>query len=105
LTKIGKLRARDDLLDSLLAPSRRVEAKYATYVAQTVDGLVMTGLLVSRDEGSLVIRDNEGRETKVKPSQVEEIRPSPTSLMPEGQMASLTAQQAADLIEYLATRQ
>ena len=105
LSKISKLRARDDLLDSLLAPSRRVEAKYATYVAQTVDGVVMTGLLVSRDESSLVIRDGEGRETKVKTSQVEEIRPSPTSLMPEGQMAGLTAQQAADLIEYLATRQ
>jgi hypothetical protein len=32
---------------------------------------------------------------------VEELRPSRASLMPDGQLADLTAQEAADLIEYL----
>ena len=35
---------------------------------------------------------------------VEELRPLPTSLMPAGQLAGLTAQEAADLLEYLAGR-
>jgi hypothetical protein len=32
---------------------------------------------------------------------VEELRPTRVSLMPEGQLADLTAQEATDLIEYL----
>jgi len=35
---------------------------------------------------------------------VDELRPSRVSLMPDGQMAGLTAQEAADLLEYLASR-
>ena len=43
LSTIGKLRSREDLLDSLLEPSRRIEPKYATYVAATADGRSLTG--------------------------------------------------------------
>jgi hypothetical protein len=35
---------------------------------------------------------------------VEALKPSPKSLMPDGQLAGLTAQEAADLLEYLVRR-
>ena len=35
---------------------------------------------------------------------VESVRPSRLSLMPDGQMAGLTPQEAADLLEYLVAR-
>jgi hypothetical protein len=38
----------------------------------------------------------------VATAELEEVRPSHKSLMPEGQLAGLTAQEAADLLEYLA---
>src|SRR4029079_1490019 len=38
LAAIGKLRSRDELLESLLAPSRRVDPKYAQYIAKTTSG-------------------------------------------------------------------
>jgi putative heme-binding domain-containing protein len=69
-----------------------------------VDGLLVTGLLVKRDENSIVLRDGQGHEIILAADNVQELRPSRTSLMPDGQMASLTAQEAADLLEYLATR-
>jgi putative heme-binding domain-containing protein len=101
LSTIGKLRSREDLLDSLLEPSRRIEPKYATYVASTAAGISLSGLLVKRDEQSVVLRDNKSKEIILAAKDVEELRPSRVSLMPDGQMADLTAQEAADLIEYL----
>jgi putative heme-binding domain-containing protein len=102
LSTIGKLRSREDLLDSLLEPSRRIEPKYATYVAATKGGVSSIGLLVKRDENWVVLRDTQNKEISLAAKDVEELRPSQASLMPSGQLADLSAQEAADLIEYLA---
>jgi putative heme-binding domain-containing protein len=104
LTTIGKLRSREDLLESILQPSRRIEPKYAVYVARTASGRVATGLLVKRDEKEVVLRDAQNKDTVLAAKDVEELRPSPISLMPDGQLASMTAQDAADLLEYVASR-
>jgi putative heme-binding domain-containing protein len=104
LTTIGKLRPRADLLESVLEPSRRVEPKYAAYVVHTADGRSLTGLLVKRDETGVVLRDAENKEHVVAAKNVEELRPTRVSLMPDGLLSGLTAQDAADLLEYLATR-
>ncbi len=104
LSTIGKLRSRADLLESILEPSRRIEPKYAAYVAQTADGRSLTGLLVKRDGKEVVLRDFQNKEIVLAAKNVEELRPSRTSLMPDGQLAGLTAQEAADLLEFLATR-
>jgi putative heme-binding domain-containing protein len=104
LSTIGKLRVREDLLESILEPSRRIEPKYASYVAQTLDGRSLTGLLVKRDENQVVLRDSQNKEISLAAKNVETLQPSRISLMPDGQLAGLTAQEAADLLEYLATR-
>ena len=49
----------------------------------------------------MVLRDSKGKESILAAKDVEELRPSRVSLMPDGQLADLTAQEAADLIEYL----
>jgi putative heme-binding domain-containing protein len=104
LSTIGKLRTRADLLESILEPSRRIEPKYASFVVQTVDGRALTGLLVKRDENEVVLRDGQNKEIVLAAKEVEALQPSLVSLMPDGQLAGLTAQEAADLLEYLATR-
>ena len=104
LTTIGKQRPREDLLESILEPSRRIEPKYAAYVVHTADGRSFTGLLVKRDEKEIVLRDAENKELILAAKDVEELKPSRTSLMPSGQLAGMTPQEAADLLEYLATR-
>jgi putative heme-binding domain-containing protein len=104
LSTIGKLRPREDLLESILEPSRRIEPKYASYVARTEDGRTFTGLLVKRDEKEVVLRDAQNKEIVLAAKNVEELKPSPKSLMPDGQLAGLTPQEGADLLEYLVTR-
>jgi len=104
LSTIGKQRPREDLLESILEPSRRIEPKYASYVVHTADGRVITGVLVKRDTKEVVLRDAQNQEITIAAKNVEELQPSRTSLMSDGQLAGLTAQEAADLLEYLATR-
>jgi putative heme-binding domain-containing protein len=105
LTTIGKQRGRRELLESILEPSRRIEPKYAVYFAQTGDGRSLSGLLVRRDEQTVVLRDAQNKEIVLPAGDVESLQPSRLSLMPAAQLAGLTAQQAADLLEYLASRQ
>jgi putative heme-binding domain-containing protein len=104
LSTIGKLRSREDLLESILEPSRRIEPKFAAYIVHAADGRSFTGLLVKRDAKETVLRDGQNQEVVLASKNVEEFQPARTSLMPDGQLAGLTTQEAADLLEYLATR-
>jgi putative heme-binding domain-containing protein len=104
LASIGSSRSREDLLESLLSPSRRIEPKFAAYVALTDEGLTTTGVLVKRDAEAVVLRDGQGKEIVLETKELQRLRPAQTSLMPDGQMAGLTAQEAADLLEFLITR-
>lgn len=104
LSLIGKQRTREDLLQSILEPSRRIEPNYAAYAAQTADGRVVTGVLVKRDAAAVLLRDGQNKETVLAVPNIERLQPLPTSLMAEGQVAGLTPQEAADLLEYLASR-
>jgi putative heme-binding domain-containing protein len=104
LSAIGKLRSREDLLESILEPSRRIEPKYAAYLVQTADGRSFNGLLVRRSENEVVLRDAQNKEIVLAANDVEALRPSRVSLMPQGQLAGLTAREAADLLEYVASR-
>jgi putative heme-binding domain-containing protein len=104
LSTIGKTRSRPDLLESLLQPSLRVEPQYAAYIVRTKDEKTVTGILVKRDEKQVVVRDAENKEHTFAAADVASVTPSRLSLMPEGQMAALTPQEAADLLEYLVQR-
>lgn len=104
LSAIGKTRTRDELLENLLEPSRRIEPPYQPYLVRTLDGRSFSGLLVRRDAKEVVLKDSQNKEVRVAADDLEEVRPARDSLMPTGALADLTAQQAADLLEYLATR-
>lgn len=103
-TAIGKTRTRAELLDSLLSPSAKVEPQFAAYLVRTKDEKSVTGLLVKRDEKQAVVRDAENKEHVFATADVETVTPSRLSLMPDGQMAGLRPQEAADLLEFLVQR-
>ena len=104
LTLIGKQRSREELLESMLLPSRKIDPKFSSFTVRTADGKTLTGLVVKRDSRALVLRDAQNKETIIASEDVEELRPSPISLMPDGQLGGLTAQEAADILDYLLTK-
>ena len=104
LTAIAKTRTKAELLESVLEPSRKVDPKYAAYLVKTADGRSYTGLLVKRDDRQVILRDVQNKEVVLAAGDVEAVQPSRVSLMPDGLVAGLTPQEAADLIEFLTTR-
>ena len=92
------------MLESILEPSRRIEPKYAAYIVRTTDGRSLNGLLIRRDAKAVVLLDGQNKKIEFAAKDVTMVQPSRLSLMPDGQLAGLTTQQAADLLEYLASR-
>jgi putative heme-binding domain-containing protein len=101
LTQIGTTRSREELLESLLLPSRRVDAKYQNYTVFAEDGRSVAGVLIQRDAKSTTVRDATGKDHIFTADNIVSLKPSRESLMPSGVLAELTPQQAADLLAYL----
>jgi putative heme-binding domain-containing protein len=104
LSAIGAKYPKRDLLRHLLEPSREVDPKYRTLLVETTDGRVVEGLLAERGESELVLRDAKGQTIRLPRAEIEREAALERSLMPDGLLRDLTAQQAADLLEYLASR-
>src|SRR5262249_23600920 len=104
LTAIGKIRTKPELLESILEPSRRIEPQFASYLVKPTDGRTFTGLLVKRGEKQVILKDAENKEIVLPAADVDSVQPSRLSLMPDGLVAGLTPQEAADLLEFLASR-
>ena len=101
LTGIGKKLTPAQLLESILEPSKRIDPKYVTYLAETDEGRLVTGLLVKRDADQIVLRDVQNKLIAIPADQVEQLVPQRKSLMPELLLRDMTAQQVADLLAYL----
>jgi putative heme-binding domain-containing protein len=101
LTTIGKRLDRAQLLESILEPSKRIDPKYVTYLAETDDGMQVTGLLVHKSADEVVLKDAQNREVRIPAGRIEQLVPQGQSMMPELLLRDMTAQQVADLLEYL----
>jgi putative heme-binding domain-containing protein len=71
------------------------------WLVETSEGKVISGLLVSRDEKAVVLKDAKNVQQKIAAGDVEGIYPQTKSLMPDMLLRDFTAQQVADLLEYL----
>lgn len=91
---------RAEILDSILDPSKKIDPKFGGLRVQTKDGQVLSGVLVSRDAATLTLRDAKGS-TKIPLASIEREASLTRSLMPDNLLQSLTAQEAADLVEYI----
>ena len=103
LTKIGTKYNKPALLDQILEPSKTIEPQYATYLLETKDGRVLSGLAVERTKDAVVLKDAQGKTIKVASAEIDRLVPQSRSLMPELLLRDLTAQQVADLLEFLAS--
>lgn len=101
LTTIGKKLTRAQLLESILEPSKLIEPKYVTHLVETDDGRILTGLLLSKDDNEVVLRDAQDKVSRIPTKQIEQLVPQRQSLMPDLLFRDMTAQQVADLLEYL----
>ena len=101
----GSDRANPDyILENVLDPSATVGRDYTLTTVATKDGRLVSGILREQTQGGLVIQTPSERIT-VPRDDVEAIKGSATSIMPEGQLDPLTPQEIRDLFAYLSTMQ
>ena len=67
------------------------------------DGQVHTGLLAEKTATEIVLRNVGDKEVRIPAARVEKLAAQKTSIMPEQLLRDLTAEQAADLLEFLAS--
>lgn len=101
LTEIGKKYNLAQLLESIAEPSKKIDPKFASYLIETSSGQVHTGLLVEKNDREVVLKDAQNKQLLVPVDEIEVFVPQQKSLMPESLLRDLTAQEAADLLEFL----
>lgn len=97
-------RARDALLYDILDPNRRVDPQFTDYVVVTTDGRTFNGLLAAETADSVDLLQSEAIRQSLPRRDIEELRSTNRSLMPEGIEKDVTVQQMADLLEFLKSR-
>ncbi len=98
---IGQRRSKRELLESILEPSRLIENKYRSHQILTIDGKLVTGLLVRDTDSEVILRSADGQNHRIGKVDVDSRRIQSESLMPTGLIAELTAQEVADLLAFL----
>ncbi len=97
----------EDLVEAIVDPSRVISDQYRASVVLTADGRVVTGRIVSESpETLMVVTDPEDatRSLELARADVEEITPSPVSLMPRGLLDQLNESEVLDLMAYVLSR-
>lgn len=89
-----------EMLQHVLQPSLKIEEPFALYTVVTDDGRVIAGMITERSKKEVVVKTAEKLIVRIPRDKIEEMKKSDKSLMPDRILSDLTAQEAADLLEY-----
>jgi len=103
LAHVAKKNSKRQILESILDPSKKVEEKYRAWLVLTESGQQYVGLLQKRDDREVVLLDAKNKPVRIPADEIDLMQPSEKSIMPDGLLRDMTAGQAADLLEYLAS--
>jgi putative heme-binding domain-containing protein len=101
LTRIGAIRTRRDLLESILFPSASFVQSFEPVIVETTDGDVQSGILKKNDAEEVVLVAGPDKEVRLPRKEVREMRPGSLSVMPAGLDQQLSPQEMADLVTFL----
>ena len=101
LSQVGRFRSQGDLLESIVYPSSSIVPEFRTYVVNTRAGTQVTGMIVRESSEAIYLRTPQLAEIRLARDNVEVMRPSPISLMPDGLEKTMTSQELRDLLEFL----
>ncbi len=104
LTRLWETQSLDKIMESLIEPSKEIKEGYQTYVASTKKGQVYTGLKVAQSADEVVLRDANARDVHIAANDIDELKASPVSLMPDNVIAQLKYDEFIDLVAFLKDR-
>ena len=90
------------LLSGILDPNAVVEGKFRSFLAAMKDGRAILGIIITETSTSITMKDLANQEHVILRSELDSLTNTGKSLMPDGLETTLTQQNMADLIAYVA---
>lgn len=94
-------RGLEGVLLNILDPNREVKPQYLVYTAELKSGRQLSGLITAETVTSITLRKADGRSETITRGDLESLKSSGLSFMPEGLEKQLDHQAMADLLAYL----
>ena len=94
-------RGREAILTNVLDPNREVNPQYLNYVVYTDDGRSLTGMISEETATSVTLQRTNNTADTILRVEIEQLRSTGKSFMPEGVEKQVDPQAMSDLIEYL----
>jgi putative heme-binding domain-containing protein len=91
------------VLRDIREPSAAINPDHPAFNVDLTDGESLTGVVVGESAAELRLADATGKTVVLPRAKVKSLRASTLSLMPEGLLASLNAEQVRDLMTFLLT--
>ena len=101
LTEIGSKLSKEAMFVSILDPSAGVSHNYETFAIALNSGNVLSGIVVSRSDAEVVLRNAEGIDRVISVSEIDEIIKTGVSLMPADLQKVMTVQDLVNVVAYL----
>ncbi len=104
LTPVGNRYSLHDLVVTLIDPNREVSDQYVATKFLLNNGQVIVGRVVNLNHNQYLVQTdmiNPAHMTGINVNEIEEMKPSETSMMPSGLLDNLTIEEICDLIGYL----
>ncbi|MBE0542177.1 MAG: c-type cytochrome [Verrucomicrobia bacterium] len=93
------------LLLAIVNPNAEIREGYENFNVETRDERALSGFINSQDERQVILRGSDGQNVVFQRSEIATLQPAGRSLMPEGLLDNLDAQQVRDLFAYLRSSQ
>ena len=100
LTAVGG-KGLANLYQSIAAPSAEIAPDYVSYTVAARDGRVLSGVVRAEGPGAIRVTDTNAKVTTLSRDEIDQIRPSGTSIMPVGLAGGLGENNLRDLLAYL----
>lgn len=107
LTQVAGRFSLKDLCESIILPSKVIADQYKSLLVTTTSGKPYNARILADNKDRLTLLIDPEDSTKVielKKSDIEEMKPSPISLMPEGLLKQLNENETLDLLAYMLSR-
>jgi putative membrane-bound dehydrogenase-like protein len=96
-----RMKTRSQLLSDILNPNGAIDGNYLAYTVATRSGQILSGLIAAESATSLTLKRAEGQTDVILRQDIDEVRSTGASLMPEGLERSIAIDEMSDLLTFL----
>ncbi|MEX2027063.1 MAG: PVC-type heme-binding CxxCH protein, partial [Pirellulaceae bacterium] len=97
----SRTKTPQQILGDIIQPNRAIDANYIAWNVLLTDGSAASGVLSAETGTSITLRQPEGKTLVVSRSDIDQLKSSGLSLMPEGLEKNIPHQEMADLVAFI----